>query len=149
LYALVLLALAACAQATTTSNGTIANPNPNAVGANSARAALEQFLSGVKAQDVQAMSQVWGTTRGAAREQIPREELEKRILIMQCYFSHDSYRVVGESPNERGRSFRIALTKGNLIRETSFFTVRGPSDRWYVENAEMDPVKDLCRQPPT
>jgi hypothetical protein len=147
LYALALLALIGCAQATTSTGSAGAVATPGAVGTNSARAALDQFLDGVKSQDVQAMSQVWGTTKGAAREQIPRAELEKRILVMQCYFSHDNYKVLGDSRTERGHIFRVQLTKGNLTRETSFYTVRGPSNRWFVENADMDPVKDLCRQP--
>jgi hypothetical protein len=146
---LVPLALAACSQATTTSTGSVAAPAPGTVGTNTARAALDQFLDGVKSQDIQAMSQVWGTSKGPAREQIPRQELEKRILVMQCYFSHDNYRVTSDSRTEKGHIFRVALTKGSVTRETSFYTVRGPSNRWFVENAEMEPVKDLCRQPPT
>lgn len=153
-FALALIApltLAACSQATTTSTGSVAAPTPGnapgTVGTSTPRAALEQFLEAVKSQDIQAMSQVWGTTKGAAREQIPRQELEKRILVMQCYFSHDKYKVTRDSQTERGHTFYVALTKGNLTRETSFYTVRGPSNRWFVENAEMDPVKDLCRQP--
>ncbi|HJU87840.1 MAG TPA: hypothetical protein VJ672_00520 [Gemmatimonadaceae bacterium] len=148
--AIVPLTLAACSQATTTSTGSVATPATPAgmVGTTTPRAALEQFLDAVKSQDVQAMSQVWGTTKGAAREQIPRQELEKRILVMQCYFSHDKYRVTNDSRTDRGHTFHVALTKGNMTRETSFYTVRGPSNRWFVENAEMDPVKDLCRQPP-
>jgi hypothetical protein len=150
LVLLVPLALAACSQATTTSTGSVAAaPAPGAVGTNTPRAALDQFLGGVKSQDIQAMSQVWGTTKGPAREQIPRQELEKRILVMQCYFSHDNYRVTSDSRTENGHVFRVALTKGNMTRETSFYTVRGPSNRWFVENAEMEPVKDLCRQPAT
>jgi len=146
--AVALLALAACSQATTTSNGSLATTP--AIGASSPRQAVDAFLGGVKAQDIQAMSQVWGTTKGPAREQIPREELEKRILVMQCYFSHDSYRVLNERRTDTGRAFQVALTKGSLTRETTFYTVRGPSNRWYVENADMDPVKELCRPaPPT
>lgn len=145
--AVALLALAACSQATTTSNGSLATPP--AIGASSPRQAVDAFLGGVKAQNIQAMSQVWGTTKGPAREQIPREELEKRILVMQCYFSHDSYRVVRDQRTERGHTFQIALTKGTVTRETAFYTVRGPSNRWFVENADMDPVKDLCKPAPT
>lgn len=144
LVALSLLVLAACSQATNTSTGSIA---PAALGASDPRGAVDAFLAGVKAQDIQAVSQVWGTTKGPAREQIPREELEKRILIMQCYFSHDSYKHVNDGRSEGGHLFRVALTKGRLTRETTFSTVRGPSNRWFVESADMDPVKDLCRNP--
>jgi hypothetical protein len=45
----------------------------------------------VKAQDLQTMSAVWGTSRGPAREQIAREELEKRLIIIQCKLDHEQW----------------------------------------------------------
>jgi len=50
---------------------------------------VDQFLAAVKAQDLQAMSVVWGTSKGPARDQLERSELEKREIIMQGCYDHD------------------------------------------------------------
>jgi len=141
--AALLVTSAACrtaAPAPTTKGG----PLP---GASTPRAAVDGFLDAVKAQDLQAMSIVWGNTKGPARDAFGRDELEKRELIMQCYLLHDSYRVVNEAPGAAGRRlFRVSLTKGKLTRETKVTTIQGPSARWYVEDVDLAPTQDLCKQ---
>ncbi len=119
-------------------------------GAPAPRPAVEQFLAAVRAQDLQAMSIIWGTAKGPTRDQIERRELEKRELIMQCMFAHDRFRILGENAGQAGRRvFRVELGRGNIVRVTNFTTIQGPSERWYVESADIEPVKDLCRQMPT
>jgi len=107
--------------------------------------AAEQFLLAANAGDLQAMSTEWGTKDGPARETMDRMQLEKRLTILACYFKHDSARVLGEAPGMGGRrDVRIELRKGNLTRQTTFYTVKGPSDRWYVENMDIAAVRDFC-----
>jgi hypothetical protein len=119
-------------------------------GAPAPRTAVEQFLAAVRAQDLQAMSIIWGTDKGPTRDQIERRELEKRELIMQCMFAHDRFRILGETGGVGGRRvFSVELTRGRIVRVTNFTTIQGPSERWYVESADIEPVKDLCRQMPT
>lgn len=61
-----------------------------------------------------------------------------------CYFKHDSYRVLGDSPGTNGeRILSVELTKGTLKRTTNFYLVQG-RDRWYVRSADIEPVKDFC-----
>ena len=64
-------------------------------GAATPRLAVEQFLRGAKATDIQAMSAVFGTKAGPARETMDRTELEKRQVILACFFTHDTYRILG------------------------------------------------------
>ena len=119
---------------------------PQSIGASSPRAAVDRFLAAVRAQDLQAMSIIWGTANGPARDQMPQDQLEKRELIMQCYLLHDQSRVVRDQPGATGkREFLVELTKGPLVRTTTFYAVEGPDDRWFVENVDLEPVKDLCR----
>lgn len=139
--AFALLVLAACRTSPRASaDGTLP-------GAPAARGAVEKFLSAVRAEDLQAMSTVWGSERGPARDIIPdRAELEKREIVMQCYLSHDRYRILSDAAGaEQKRVFRVELTKGNLTRATTFTTVPGPQERWYVLEADLEPVKDLCK----
>jgi hypothetical protein len=119
-------------------------------GAASAQLAVDQFLTAVNAKDLQAMSIVFGTKDGPARETMDRTELEKREVILACYFAHDSYRTLGESGGTGGhREIRIELKKGNLTRETTFYAIRGPGGRWYVDNMDIAAVRDFCGNPGT
>lgn len=114
-------------------------------GAASARTAIDQFMAAVRAQDLQALSTIWGTSEGAARDRMDRSELERRELLMMCYLTHDRYLVQEETGGERdSRVFRIAVTRGDTTRPTSFTTVRGPSDRWYVQDADLTQLQAFC-----
>ncbi|HEV8364012.1 MAG TPA: hypothetical protein VGQ52_10890 [Gemmatimonadaceae bacterium] len=123
-------------------------PGPGGVqtGAERPRRAVELFLAAVNAQDIQAMSVVWGTEKGPARDQLSRQELERREIIMQQCFSHDRYRVVDELPGEGGtRVVRVEVTRGRLTKTPQFVTIKGPSERWYVLDADIAAMRDLCR----
>ncbi len=141
-FAMILFAVAACKSAAPRSDTQL-------TGAPSARGAVESFLSAVRAQDLQAMSTVWGNSKGPARDVVDRDQLEKRELIMQCYLGHDSFNVLSDTRTTGDEHVvQVTLTKGKLTRETSFTAVQGPSDRWYVLRADLEPVKDLCAKAP-
>ena len=133
----LLFLLTACSSAGRNSGPLTGSPAP--------QLAAEQFLRAANAGDLQAMSAEWGTKDGPARESMDRTQLEKRLTILACYFKHDSARVVGEANGMGGhRDVRVELIKGNLKRLTTFYTIKGPSDRWYVENMDIASVRDFC-----
>lgn len=140
-----LLLLGACRSAGTPTPGSTTTGG-STTGAASPRSAVDGFLSSVKAQDLQAMSGYWGRRQGPARDAIPRDELEKRELIMQCYLTHDSYAVVSDlAGTDTKRVIRVAITRGPLTRETNFTTVQGPAGRWYVEEVDLAATADLAK----
>jgi hypothetical protein len=144
LLAVLVMGTAACASAPPSRSGVEVAP-----GAKSSVAAVERFFAAVHAQDLQAMSQVWGTSRGAARDNMDRAELEKREVILQCYFNYDSFRVLGESPtSEVRRMVRVELERGGKTRDPVIYTVLGPNGRWFVENLDIAAVKDFCAMAP-
>ena len=117
-------------------------------GAATPRLAVEQFLRGAKATDIQAMSAVFGTKAGPARETMDRTELEKRQVILACFFTHDSYRILSEAPGIGGhRDVRVELKKGKVTRQPTFYTIQGPAQRWYVDNMDIAAVRDFCGNP--
>lgn len=133
-----LLLLAACSSATQKNNGQM-------TGGSAPQLATQQFLSAANAGDLQAMSAEWGTKDGPARETMDRSQLEKRLAILACYFKHDSARILGEAPGQSGhRDVMVELKKGKLTRQTTFYTIKGPGDRWYVENMDIAAVRDFC-----
>lgn len=138
LLVLLLLVLAACPRPTQRGGG-------GAAGASNARQALDGFLNGVRAQDLQVMSNFWGTADGPARDRLDRSELEKRELTMACYLAHDRVRIVDEAARAGDRRvYTVELTYGTISRTTEIITVKGPSDRWYVENADIRQTQGLC-----
>lgn len=149
---LVTLVVSACSRATTTTTtrpgGASTTTGPQLVGASSPSTAVEQFLTAVRAQDLQAMSVVFGTSNGPARDIMEREQLDKRLIILQCYFNHDKSRMLGETPGEGGRRiFTVELTRGRLVRAPRFYAIKGPGDRWFVDNMEIAAVREFCREP--
>ena len=104
------------------------------------------FLKAVRAQDIQAMSVLFGTKNGPSRDNMNRDELEKRLVILQCYFNHDKFRITGESPGEGGhRVIATELTRGTNNRTPRFYVIAGPEGRYYVDNMEIAAVRDFCR----
>jgi len=146
---LVLLAVAACRSSSTpTPSGSTSAPTAaNLPGAAAPRQAVERFLGAAKNQDLQEMAIAWGTSRGPARDQFERPELEKRLIMMQACYDGDKYRIVDEQPGDNGkRLLRVELTKGTVSKTPRFTTVKGPSDRWYVEDADFAAVTALCKR---
>ena len=119
---------------------------PETSGSRGPRPALAEFLSSVRAQDLQAMSGAWGDRDGAVRDnkKMSRAEMEQRELLLMCYFRHDKFRVLGDAPGTNGeRVMSVELTKGTLTRTTNFYLAQG-RERWYVRSADIEPVRDLC-----
>lgn len=120
-------------------------------GASSARGAVDGILGALRAGDIQAVSTVWGTARGPARDdsRLTRTELEQRIVLMSRCFNHDSYAVAGTVAGENGgQGFQVDLRRGGQTRRTRLNAVRAAKgNRWYIDNLDIDSVKDFCQQP--
>ena len=118
----------------------------SAAGAASPRLALDAFLGAIRAQDLQAMSGVWGDKNGPVRDAkvMSREDMEQRELYLIRCLKHDSFRVLGDSPAMDGeRLLRVELVRGTVTKSTDFSLARS-GDRWFVRTFALDPVKDLC-----
>lgn len=123
-------------------------PISGQAGAANARAAVEAFLTAAKAQDLRGMSLVWGNEKGPTAERIKRDELEKRLIVMQCLLTHDKW----EFAEERARlvtggrqEYMVSLHQKQLNGQSKFTTVAGPGGRWFVEDLTLDGLKDFCR----
>lgn len=118
------------------------------IGGASGRGVIVDFLAAVNAQDLQQMSALWGNAKGLARDQLKREELEKRLIIMQCLMQHDTMRFPEERPrlSTGGRQeYMIELKKGDTVAQTSITTVVGPGGRWVVEDVDVTKLREFCR----
>jgi len=140
----VVVGVMACHKSPPKTSADASNP-----GASSATNAIKEFFDAVRAGDLQAMSLAWGTKEGPTRDHIPPSELEKREVILQCYFNHDSYRIVGPAPDPSGgHAYRVELVRSGKKRTTTVSTIEGPSHRWYVQSLDIAAVRDFCGSEP-
>jgi hypothetical protein len=117
---------------------TVAVPDTNLTGGQTARGAVDRFLAGARAQDIQAVGAVFGDDKGALREHSDRAITERRLLIMLQCLRHDKAVISEPARGESGRQlFTVELTQGTLTASPQFTVVKGPSDRWYVEVFEI------------
>jgi hypothetical protein len=142
----IILALSLCAVLVACTTVRVVESSPTAPGTSStgaatSRAAVDAFFSAIKSMDLQATSAVWGSRDGAARDRMPRDEMETRILIMQCYLSHDALRVVSTPRQKTDTTFyRVELTKEGRAQQSDVVTVAGPKARWYVASVSRPAV---------
>jgi hypothetical protein len=119
----------------------------NATGAPNARGAAQAFLDAGKAQDLQALSAVWGNTTGPLRNSESHDRLEKRELIMMCFFRFDTDSIGSPSAAPGSRIvFPVTLRRGAIAAATTITTVPGPSSRWYVETIDLPKIEKFCQK---
>lgn len=150
----VLLVMASCKRQVVVSSAPASQPaataNPNAPGGGSPRDAIDRFMQAAKQQDVQAMSNVWGTSRGPARTDrtfMTVEDMEQRIIYMMRCLRHDTYTVLSEQPATGGeRISRVQLKLGSTTAVSDFTTTPGPDNRFYVRTLDLETpsIKAIC-----
>lgn len=151
IMSLVSLVLVGACHSSSSSSTTTAAPVPrpapvdNRTGAADAVAALRGFLAAAKEPDLQAMGVLFGDSQGPARDGLPRDELEKRELIMVKCLRHDRYDIAGDAPAPGGgRNFVVNLAFKELTRSSNFQVVQGPANRWYVQKFDLAALNDIC-----
>jgi hypothetical protein len=111
---------------------------------------VDGILRALKVGDVQAVSTVWGTARGPVRDddRFKRTELEQRIVLMTRCFNHDSYEIARQVAGQNeGTGFDVDLRRGRTTRRTRINAVQAKkSGRWFVDNLDVDSVKDFCQE---
>lgn len=102
------------------------------------RDAVDRFLAGARAQDIQALGAVFGNSQGPLREHSDRTTIERQLLIQLQCLRHDKETVSAPVRGEGGSQvFVVTLTQGALTASPHFTVVRGPAGRWYVEVFEI------------
>lgn len=141
----VLVVLAGCR---TASSGGAA---PGAAeGATSGEAAVLQFLEGSRAQDLQAISSVWGDEEMPTRDRVEMQEWERRLLIMMCHLRHDESSIGAAQMAEGGRTmFPVILRQGDKEATTMFTVARNRSSgRYFVADFDLRPLREHCTTMP-
>lgn len=141
LLLLVLLAAVGCRAAAVPTGST---------GAATSTEAVVAFLGAAKAQDLQAISAVWGNEESLTRDRVERQELERRLLIINCHLRHDESRIGVPQMGEAGRTLlSVEILKGDVRATVPFTTVKNArNNRWYVEDVDLRAARDICNSTP-
>ena len=126
----------------------LGTPLNGPAGATSARASVEAMLVAAKSQDLRGMSAMWGNEKGPTADRINREELEKRLIVIQCMLAHENWEFAEDRPRliTGGRQeYMVTLQQKTQRATTKLTTVAGQDRRWFVENIDLEPLKDFCR----
>lgn len=145
--ALLTCLLAACR---TVPVATSAPSTSAGAGAASPTAAVEQMLSAARAQDLQAITAVWGDENGLVRDRTPKDEVESRAFIIACVLRNDTRKVGDASPAGHGRVFVTAdLTQGKSAGSLRFEVAPTTGGRWLVANFDVSVLqnKGFCSRP--
>ena len=144
---IALCALLAACRTAPLATGTTPVLQGNATGAPDATSAIRGFMNAVTQTDLQAMGAIWGGPDGPARDAFDRKVLEEREEIMICYLKHDKYDILADAPAPGGgRDVAVDVTFKDLTRSTNFRVVRGPANRWYVQDVALPPLQDICNR---
>ena len=115
-------------------------------GARSPEQAVVQFLDAARAKDMDQMSAVWGNADGPTRDRVERQELERRLLIMICFFKHDESRLAPAQRGEAGRTIiRADIKQGPKTATVPFTLIKNSrTDMWFVEDVDLRPLREFC-----
>ncbi|NUQ12489.1 MAG: hypothetical protein HUU26_09230 [Gemmatimonadaceae bacterium] len=140
-WVLIVLVAAACSRAPSMGS--------SLAGAATPREAATLFMGAVKSQDLQAMSSVWGNAEGPSRDNIERNELDRRLVLFQQCYDHDRFEILDETiVSPTARTVRVQVTRGTRTKIPHFKVVRGPSNRWFIEDLDFPAVQsDFCARP--
>ena len=143
----LLLVVASCRRTVLVSGPT--NSMNGLPGARTPREAAQRFMAAAKSQDLQEMGLSWGTAEGPAikgsENRDEKETREQREIILMCYLKHDTYRVLGEAPASNGeRVLALEVKYKDLTRSTNLVAARGPNERWFVRQFDIEALRDIC-----
>jgi len=118
-------------------------------GGKTPREAVDRFLAGARAQDLQAIGAVFGNDQGPLRDHADRATIARQLLIQLQCTRHDKATISEPVRGEGGRQvFVVDMTQANNSASVKFTTVKGPSDRWYVLIFEIQVLqnKGFCNK---
>jgi hypothetical protein len=135
-YAAALL-LAAC------SGGSAGQVQP----ANTAVAAVQNFMKAVADSNLTAMASLWGTARGPAGRTRQPPDYERRVAVMQTYLSHDDFRIVSDAPDgsEARRAMQVQIRRQACTWDVPFTVIQMTDGNWIVNQVDLGSAGNPAR----
>ena len=135
-YAAALL-LAAC------SGGSAVQVQP----ANTAAAAVQNFMKAVADSNLTAMASLWGTARGPAGRTRQPPDYERRVAVMQAYLSNDDFRILSDVPDgsEARRAMQVQIRRQACTWDVPFTVIQMTDGNWIVNQVDLGSAGNPAR----
>jgi hypothetical protein len=105
---------------------------------------VEQFLRLAADKDYVEMGNVFGTERGPIIKRDPAGDVQRRMYALASVLEHQTYAIQNEAPvpGRIGTATRLDVMITNRGRQYTvpFTAVRGPGDRWFIEQIGLEGV---------
>ena len=133
------LLLAAC------SGGGAGTPQVNP--ANTASAAVQNFMKAVADSNLAAMAGLWGTSKGPAGRTRQPSDFERRIVVMQSYLSHDDFRILADSPDQSGmrNTVQVQIRRAACTWTLPFGVIKLADGGWIVNQVDLTAAGNPAR----
>ncbi|HEX2094205.1 MAG TPA: hypothetical protein VHG28_17510 [Longimicrobiaceae bacterium] len=118
-------------------------PRPQSTpGAPAPAAAVERFLRLAAEKDYAEMGWLFGTTEGPVIRRDPPGDVERRMYALASVLEHTEFSIRGQEPvpGRTGGAVRLTVQLAQRGRrvDVPFVAVRGPEQRWYVEQVGVE-----------
>lgn len=127
--------LAACGSGGQQATGS-ASPGPSLV--------VERFLQAANANDLQTMTQLFGTAERTIVQLDGRQQAEQRMFVLASLLRHDDFAIqeqrVVPGRGDDAAELIVALTKGRRIVNVPHTVVRRKQGGWIIEKIDVLPL---------
>ena len=132
------LVLAACG-----GSGTPATVAPT----NSAKSAVESFMTAVADSNLAQMANLWGSAGGPAARTGQPPDWERRVAIMQVYLRNESHRVVSDTPEagDNRHALQVEIRRQLCSWIVPFTAVKLSDGNWIVSQVDLTAAGNPAR----
>jgi len=110
---------------------------------------VRQFLDAVKANDLTAMSLLWGNDRGPAAGYMDPQELRKRLTVIQIYLQHDNFELTEGGTLRMPGDDQMRVVPVRLLRSGCVavvpFRLTPWQGKWLVTDIDLTPIGNPAR----
>jgi hypothetical protein len=138
-FAAAVLLLAAC--------GGSGGGAPAVHPANTASAAVENFMKAVADSNLAAMAGLWGTSKGPASRTRQPADYERRIVVMRSYLVNDDWRIVSDAPDgsEARHAVQVQLRRQACTWSVPFGVLQLSDKSWIVNQIDLTTAGNPAR----
>ena len=105
---------------------------------------IEQFLRAVNANDIDAMSRLFGTKQGPVARQWTRQQIEDQLFLLANVLEHENYDILRTEivPGRRDEAATliVRMTVNGRQVEVPYTLVWSDDRTWLIENIDLTKV---------
>ena len=115
--------------------------------ANTASAAVQNFMKAVSDSNLAVMAGLWGTSKGSASRTRQPADYQRRVVVMQTYLSHDDFRILGDVPegSEGRHTVQVQIRRGACTWTIPFLVIQLADGSWIVNQMDLTAAGNPAR----